>query len=68
MTGVLIADYYLVRHRELHLGDLYVGNSTSAYWYIAGFNWRAITSWSVCLIGSSLSIYTISLENEFVLT
>ena len=47
MTGVLIADYFLVRHRELRLGDLYIGNSTSAYWYIAGFNWRAFVAWFV---------------------
>lgn len=49
MTGILFADYYFVRHRQLHLADLYVGNSTSAYWYTYGFNWRAIIAWAMAL-------------------
>ena len=47
MTGILFADYFLVRNRALHLSDLYVGNSASAYWYTAGFNWRPIIAWYV---------------------
>ena len=45
MIGVLIADYFLVHNRQLHLTDLYVGNNTSAYWYAAGLNWRAPVAW-----------------------
>ena len=45
MTGIIIADYFFVRRRELHNGELYVGNRTSTYWYIAGFNWRAPIAW-----------------------
>lgn len=45
MTGILIFDYFLVRGAQLHTGDLYKGNKSSAYWYIGGFNWRAIVSW-----------------------
>jgi nucleobase:cation symporter-1, NCS1 family len=45
MIGVLIADYFLVRYRKLHLTDLYLGHPTSAYWYTAGFNWRAPVAW-----------------------
>ena len=47
MTGVVLADYFVVHRRELHLGDLYIGNPTSAYWYKAGFNWRAPVAWYV---------------------
>jgi nucleobase:cation symporter-1, NCS1 family len=47
MTGILIFDYFLVRKGQLHQGDMYLGNSSSAYWYIAGFNWRAIVAWSM---------------------
>jgi cytosine/uracil/thiamine/allantoin permease len=46
MTGLVVSDYFLVRRRQYHLGDLYTGNSTSAYWYIAGFNWRGFTAWA----------------------
>ncbi len=45
MAAILVADYFLVRHQELHVADLHVGNSSSAYWYTAGFNWRAILAW-----------------------
>jgi NCS1 family nucleobase:cation symporter-1 len=45
MTGILIGDYFLVRKTQLHKGDMYRGNRGSAYWYTAGFNWRAIVAW-----------------------
>jgi len=31
MTGILISDYFLVRRCELHIGDMYMSNSKSAY-------------------------------------
>ncbi|KAL8960260.1 MAG: hypothetical protein Q9193_003003 [Seirophora villosa] len=49
MIGVLLADYFAVRRRALHLADLYIGNSTSAYWYTAGFNFRAFVAWAMGL-------------------
>ncbi|WPV16563.1 hypothetical protein CLAFUW4_06506 [Fulvia fulva] len=48
MTGiVVISDYFLIRKREYHLGDLYTGNSSSAYWYTVGFNWRGFLAWAM---------------------
>ncbi|KAM4060584.1 purine-cytosine permease family protein [Hirsutella rhossiliensis] len=40
-TGIMLADYHIVRRRRLKLNDLYVGNDTSIYWFNDGFNWRA---------------------------
>ncbi|KAK7900078.1 hypothetical protein LTR67_003824 [Exophiala xenobiotica] len=40
-TGVMLADYHLVRRRKLKLNDLYTGNSSSIYWFNKGVNWRA---------------------------
>ncbi|KAL3957547.1 hypothetical protein ACCO45_008125 [Purpureocillium lilacinum] len=40
-TGILLADYLVVRRRKLRLNDLYVGDRTSIYWFRSGFNWRA---------------------------
>jgi NCS1 family nucleobase:cation symporter-1 len=40
IAGVLIADYWLVRHRELLLEDLYLVEG--AYRYTGGWNWRAV--------------------------
>ncbi|KAL8656715.1 MAG: hypothetical protein Q9210_000056 [Variospora velana] len=49
MIGVLLADYFAVRRGALHLADLYIGNPTSAYWYTAGFNFRAVVAWAMGL-------------------
>ncbi|MGZ3688802.1 MAG: NCS1 family nucleobase:cation symporter-1 [Bdellovibrionota bacterium] len=38
--GILIADYYFVRHRELQPKELY--RAAGEYWYTNGFNWSAI--------------------------
>src|SRR5438045_5454586 len=48
--GVLIADYWLVRRKELELGDLY--RPTGAYKYLGGWNWRAVVA---TLIGCALA-------------
>jgi NCS1 family nucleobase:cation symporter-1 len=40
IAGVLIADYWLVRRKDLHLGDLY--RTRGVYTYAGGWNWRAV--------------------------
>ncbi len=45
VAGVLIADYWLARHTELRLADLY--RPGGAYWYAAGVNWRAVAAFGV---------------------
>jgi NCS1 family nucleobase:cation symporter-1 len=47
---VLITDYWLVRDRELTLGDLYRTRGT--YRYSGGWNWRAVVA---TLIGCGLA-------------
>jgi NCS1 family nucleobase:cation symporter-1 len=42
IAGVLIADYWLVRRRQLHLEDLY--RVQGAYTYAGGWNWRAVVA------------------------
>jgi NCS1 family nucleobase:cation symporter-1 len=42
IAGVLIADYWLVRKRELTLGDLY--RKQGVYTYGGGWNWRAVVA------------------------
>jgi nucleobase:cation symporter-1, NCS1 family len=50
IAGVLIADYWLVRKKQLELGDLY--RREGAYSYSGGWNWRAIIA---TLIGCGLA-------------
>jgi NCS1 family nucleobase:cation symporter-1 len=42
IAGVLIADYWLVRDKELRLADLY--REHGAYTYKGGWNWRAVVA------------------------
>jgi NCS1 family nucleobase:cation symporter-1 len=42
IAGVLIADYWVVRRRELALEDLYL--TDGAYRYASGWNWRAVVA------------------------
>jgi NCS1 family nucleobase:cation symporter-1 len=42
IAGVLIADYWLVRDKNLRLADLY--HEDGAYTYAAGWNWRAVVA------------------------
>jgi NCS1 family nucleobase:cation symporter-1 len=45
MTGVMFADYYIIRRRKLKLTSLYDLSESSVYWYTKGINWRAPVSW-----------------------
>ncbi|MBV9959440.1 MAG: NCS1 family nucleobase:cation symporter-1 [Acidobacteria bacterium] len=42
IAGVLIVDYWLVRHKQLALPDLY--RKQGAYTYAQGWNWRAVAA------------------------
>ncbi|HYH87119.1 MAG TPA: cytosine permease, partial [Pyrinomonadaceae bacterium] len=42
IAGVLIADYWLVRKKQLALADLY--RTRGAYTYAGGWNWRAVVA------------------------
>ncbi|KAL2886823.1 Uracil permease [Ceratocystis lukuohia] len=45
MTGVIMADYYIIRGRRLKLSSLYEISPRSIYWYTGGVNWRASAAW-----------------------
>jgi nucleobase:cation symporter-1, NCS1 family len=40
IAGVMIVDYWIIRRKQLVLGDLY--RTRGAYTYSAGWNWRAV--------------------------
>ena len=42
IAGVLIVDYWIIRKKELQLGDLY--RPLGAYTYRGGWNWRAVAA------------------------
>jgi NCS1 family nucleobase:cation symporter-1 len=42
--GVMVADYFFIRHQKIKLSHLYRPEG-SDYWYTHGFNWRVIPCW-----------------------
>jgi NCS1 family nucleobase:cation symporter-1 len=50
IAGVLVADYWLVRNKQLVLADLY--RTKGAYTYARGWNWRAVVA---TLLGCALA-------------
>lgn len=44
-TGVMFADYFIIRKRLLKLTSLYDFSDASIYWYNKGINWRAPVAW-----------------------
>jgi NCS1 family nucleobase:cation symporter-1 len=50
IAGVLIADYWMVRRKELALPDLY--RTKGVYTYAGGWNWRAVVA---TLLGCALA-------------
>jgi NCS1 family nucleobase:cation symporter-1 len=51
VSGILIADYWIVRRTTLHLDELY--RQDGRYWYTGGWNWRAVAS---LLVGAVLAV------------
>lgn len=48
LTGIMIADYFIIRKQKIEVSQLYTGSPEGSYWYWHGFNWRAIIAWVVC--------------------
>ncbi|QOZ84934.1 MULTISPECIES: NCS1 family nucleobase:cation symporter-1 [Chromobacterium] len=42
LFGILIADFYLIRHRVIHVDDLYSNRAGGHYWYQNGVNPKAL--------------------------
>jgi NCS1 family nucleobase:cation symporter-1 len=48
--GILIADYYFIRHHELHVDELY--RRDGRYWYTHGFHLAALTALGLGIVPS----------------
>jgi nucleobase:cation symporter-1, NCS1 family len=47
MVGIMVCDYWVLRHRRVKLSDLYHARKDGVYHYWHGINWRSFTSWVV---------------------
>ncbi|KAJ7102158.1 NCS1 nucleoside transporter family [Mycena belliarum] len=50
VCGILLADYYVVRRRNLDVPALYCSELSSSYWYTHGFNLRALGAFTLALL------------------
>ena len=49
LTGMYMADFWIIRRRNWKVPDLYIGNKSSIYWFTGGFNLRAIACWFILI-------------------
>ncbi|RDW84988.1 uracil permease-3 [Coleophoma cylindrospora] len=45
LIGIYMIDFWVVRKKNWKVPDLYIGNSSSIYWFHYGFHWRAFVVW-----------------------
>ncbi|KAK0662846.1 Allantoin permease [Lasiodiplodia hormozganensis] len=45
MTGLMVSNYLIVNRQKINVDHLYIGDSTSIYWYKYGVEWRAPVAW-----------------------
>ncbi|KAJ3554747.1 hypothetical protein NM688_g2946 [Phlebia brevispora] len=45
LTGIMMADYHVLRARKLKISHLFVPSPASDYWFWHGLNWRAPIAW-----------------------
>lgn len=50
LTGIMMADYFIIRRQKIQLSHLYTGSKEGSYWYTYGFNWRGFVAWVVCFV------------------
>jgi NCS1 family nucleobase:cation symporter-1 len=62
VAGIMICDYFIIRHRVLQLEDLYLRGG--AYEYSRGFNWRAMVALA---LGSGTALMGLAVPSVRVL-
>lgn len=57
LAGIYVADYYIVKKRNIDVMDLFKGKE-GRYWYKNGFNMRAIITWILAALLPVIGILT----------
>lgn len=63
LYGVLIADYFLVKRRQVNVDDLYSMEPTGRYWYQKGYNLAAVAATAVAATAAVLPVFLTDLSN-----
>lgn len=59
IAAIFIADYYIVKKRNLDVKALFQGQG-SRYWYTGGWNWKAIVAWVAGFILPTMGSFGVS--------
>lgn len=62
LYGILVADYYVVRRRTIHVDDLFTMSPAGRYHYTRGWNIRALVAFSVAAAFSTAAVWVPALE------
>ncbi|KAL3450017.1 permease for cytosine/purines, uracil, thiamine, allantoin-domain-containing protein [Aspergillus insuetus] len=49
IVAIMVVDYYLIRHGNIHVPSLYSPQKATPYYYTSGFNIRAFISWAAAI-------------------
>ncbi|KAH8814709.1 NCS1 nucleoside transporter family [Flagelloscypha sp. PMI_526] len=52
IAGIILSDFYILRHRTLDLPGLFGQGQTTPYWYSGGFNFRALVAFILAMVPS----------------
>ncbi|KAL7412540.1 NCS1 nucleoside transporter family [Mrakia frigida] len=52
LAGIMIADYFFLRHQKIQLSHLYIADFSSNYWFWHGINLKAPLVWAISVFPS----------------
>lgn len=63
LYGVLVADYYIIRRRQLNVADLFSADPAGTYFYKKGWNLRAVVAIAVAAVFSIAAVWVPALAD-----
>ncbi len=62
LFGILVCDYYLIRHQQVDVDDLFTMSPTGRYWYRNGVNPKAVAA---TVIGGLIALAPVLMPGDF---
>ena len=60
--GIMVLDYYLIKRGKLDIQELFSASEGGAYWYVRGWNTRALIAWLPAAAFSIASVWVPALQ------
>jgi NCS1 family nucleobase:cation symporter-1 len=60
--GIMVLDYYLIKRGKLDIQELFSASEGGTYWYVNGWNTRALIAWLPAAAFSIASVWVPTLE------